>query len=93
MNCSICRDLSKQLKAFTVQQSALSAAHLRAVQDGDLAKARQLDGARLEASNGVHLYAERLRDHRVAHFRNGGRKLPDGHNRAAEREKRWYPVR
>jgi hypothetical protein len=93
MTCSICRDLTKRLKSFTIQQSALSAAHLRAVQDGDLATARQLDSALTEASDGVHLYAERLRDHQIAHLAHGGRKPPDGHDRAAGRETRWYPLR
>jgi hypothetical protein len=67
---------------------------LRFVQAGDLAAARQLDSSLSEASNGVHLYAERLRDYQAAHLAQGPRKpLSNGHDRAAEREERWYPLR
>jgi hypothetical protein len=57
--------------------------HLRAVQANDLATACQLDGRLCEASNGVRLYAERLRDHQVTHLAHEARKpLPDGHDQA-----------
>jgi len=49
------------------QQSKFSAAHLRAVQAGDLGTARQLDGSLSEASNGVRIFTQRLRDHEAAH--------------------------
>jgi len=49
------------------QQSKFSAAHLRAVQAGDLGTARQLDGSLSEASNSVRIFTQRLRDHEAAH--------------------------
>jgi hypothetical protein len=84
MMCPICSGLSKRLKTLTLEQNELSAMHLRAVQADDLATARQLDGRLSEASNGVRLYAERLRDHQVAHLAHEGREgLPDGHDQAS----------
>ena len=78
-------NLSKRLKTFLLQQSKLSAAHLRAVQAKDLATARQLDGPLSEASNGMHLYAKMLRDHQLSHECPRLRPLlRDGHNRIVE---------
>ena len=63
----MCSTLSKRLKIFALERTQLSAAHLQAVQANDLATASQLGGPLFEACNGVHLYAERLREHQVSH--------------------------
>jgi hypothetical protein len=71
MTCSTCASLSRRLEAFTVQQSILSAAHLRAAQGGDLAKARQLDGSLSDASNGAHATTKKLQDQKAFHRGTG----------------------
>jgi hypothetical protein len=82
--CPICSSLSKRLKTLTLEQNELSAMHLRGVQANDLATARQLDGRLSEASNGVRLYAERLRDHQVSHLaQEAGKPVPDAHDQAS----------
>jgi hypothetical protein len=65
--CSTCRRLSRLLESVLQQESRLTAAHLCAVQAGDLAKARQLDAWLFDASNCTHLSRDRLRDHEAAH--------------------------
>ena len=65
--CSTCRRLSRLLESVLQQESMLSAAHLCAVQAGDLAKARQLDAWLSDASSGANRSRNRLLDHESAH--------------------------